>query len=60
MSISLSTQIIQGMGSAIGNFVQPVTPWLIGLLQDSDAEVRSNASFALGVLAENGGEAVVS
>ncbi|XP_066910662.1 importin-4-like [Clytia hemisphaerica] len=53
-------EIIQGMGGAISTFVQPITPWLLGLLQDADPEVRSNASFALGVLAENGGEAVIS
>jgi len=48
------------MGASICDFIQAIAPWLMNLLQDADSEVRSNAAFALGVLSENGGDAVVS
>uniref|UniRef100_T2M8R0 Importin-4 n=1 Tax=Hydra vulgaris TaxID=6087 RepID=T2M8R0_HYDVU len=50
-------EIIQAMGVSIGIYVQPLTPWLVQFLQDSDEEVRSNAAFGLGVLCEHGGDA---
>lgn len=48
------------MKSSIREYVPTIAPWLMNLLNDGDDEVRSNASFALGVLAESGGDVVVS
>ena len=43
------------MGLSICDYLPTIAPWLMVLLRDPDDEVRSNAAFALGVLAEQGG-----
>lgn len=42
------------MKHAISDYVTTIAPWLLGLLSDSNDEVRSNTAFGLGVLAEHG------
>lgn len=55
-----TAEIIQAMNQSICEFVPTIFPWLMGLLQDANEEVRSNTAFAIGVLAEQGKESVKS
>ncbi|KAL7977766.1 hypothetical protein Chor_009715, partial [Crotalus horridus] len=47
-----------GLGGASSSFVPHLLPLLMGAARDEDQEVRSNAVFGLGVLAEHGKEAM--
>lgn len=46
---------IQGLGAASAQFVSRLLPVLLNAAREADPEVRSNAIFGLGVLAEHGG-----
>jgi len=46
-------EIIGAMGPAITEFTEPLFTLLYPALSDEEAEVRSNAAYALGVLVEN-------
>lgn len=46
-------EIITGLDAGVTQFTQPLLVVLSRSLQDPDAEVRSNAAFASGVLIEN-------
>ncbi|XP_059952399.1 importin-4 isoform X3 [Mesoplodon densirostris] len=46
---------IQGLGAASAQFVSRLLPVLLSTAREADPEVRSNAIFGLGVLAEHGG-----
>ncbi|KAM9645313.1 importin-4 [Trichechus inunguis] len=46
---------IQGLGAASAQFVSRLLPVLLSTTREADPEVRSNAIFGLGVLAEHGG-----
>ncbi|XP_033626576.1 importin-4-like isoform X1 [Asterias rubens] len=52
---TLSESIV-GMGEATRPFLQHLLPVFLNMAHDEDEEVRSNAVFGLGVLAQNGGE----
>ncbi|KAM7294628.1 putative karyopherin (importin) beta, partial [Ixodes scapularis] len=45
---------------ALAPFCQPLLAVFLGCMRDADAEVRSNAVFGLGALAESAGDALVS
>ncbi|XP_068094207.1 importin-4 [Hyperolius riggenbachi] len=49
---------VVSLGEAVVQFVPQILPALISGAQDKDDEVRSNAVFGLGVLAEHGGASV--
>lgn len=51
-------EVIQGLGRASSPFVPRLMPLLMEAARDADLEVRSNAIFGLGVLAEHAREAV--
>ncbi|XP_066483155.1 importin-4 [Tiliqua scincoides] len=57
-AVGTVAEAIQGLGRASSAFVPRLLPLLLGAARDQDKEVRSNAVFGLGVLAEHGGEAV--
>uniref|UniRef100_A0A2K6SGI5 Importin 4 n=1 Tax=Saimiri boliviensis boliviensis TaxID=39432 RepID=A0A2K6SGI5_SAIBB len=46
---------IQGLGAASAQFVSRLLPVLLSTAREADPEVRSNAIFGMGVLAEHGG-----
>ena len=46
------------MESRIVPFVPHIYPVFMKVLQDEDSEVRGNCTYALGVLAEFGGESI--
>lgn len=49
-------EVIESIGLVAAPFVDILYPVFVRMIQDEDEEVRSNAVFALGVLAANGGE----
>ena len=49
-------ETMDAIGSACVSFVPKLYPVFLGATKDEDEEVRSNAVFALGVLAANGGD----
>jgi len=53
-------ECIQAMKQSISDYVSVIAPWLLGLLSDTESEVRSNTAFGLGVLAEHGNNEVLS
>lgn len=57
-AVGTVAEAIQGLGKASSTFVPRLMPLMLGAARDTDKEVRSNAIFGLGVLAEHGGEAV--
>ncbi|KAJ6653043.1 hypothetical protein lerEdw1_010129 [Lerista edwardsae] len=57
-AVGTVAEAVQGLGRASSAFVPRLMPVLLGAARDPDKEVRSNAVFGLGVLAEHGGEAM--
>ncbi|KAL8177177.1 UNVERIFIED_CONTAM: hypothetical protein K2H54_042895, partial [Gekko kuhli] len=57
-AVGVIAESIQGLGRACSPFVARLLPLLMKASRDRDTEVRSNAIFGLGVLAEHGGEVV--
>ncbi|KAH0626147.1 hypothetical protein JD844_000940, partial [Phrynosoma platyrhinos] len=55
-AVGTMAETIQGLGQASSAFVPRLLPLLMGAARDVDKEVRSNAVFGLGVLAEHGGQ----
>ncbi|XP_062061343.1 importin-4 [Lepus europaeus] len=54
-AVGTLAESIQGLGSASAQFVSRLLPVLMSSAREADPEVRSNAIFGLGVLAEHGG-----
>lgn len=54
-AVGTLAESIQGLGAASAQFVSRLLPVLLSAAREADAEVRSNAIFGLGVLAEHGG-----
>lgn len=54
-AVGTLAESIQGLGAASAQFVSRLLPVLLGAAREADPEVRSNAIFGLGVLAEHGG-----
>ncbi|XP_023563486.1 importin-4 isoform X3 [Octodon degus] len=54
-AVGTLAESIQGLGAASAQFVSRLLPVLLSSAQEADPEVRSNAVFGLGVLAEFGG-----
>lgn len=54
-AVGTLAESIQGLGSASAQFVSRLLPVLMSTAREADPEVRSNAIFGLGVLAEHGG-----
>lgn len=52
-SIGSLAEVISGMKSAITPFTEPLLELLYKALSDSEAEVLSNAAYAIGLLVEN-------
>ncbi|XP_056381767.1 importin-4 [Hyla sarda] len=58
-AVGTLAESIVGLGEATAQFVAQLFPALIAGAQDVDDEVRSNAVYGLGVLAEHGGAAML-
>lgn len=54
-AVGTLAESIQGLGAASAQFVSRLCPVLLNAAREADPEVRSNAIFGLGVLAEHGG-----
>ncbi|KAM9202409.1 importin-4 isoform 2-T2 [Dugong dugon] len=54
-AVGTLAESIQGLGAASAQFVSRLLPVLLSTTREADPEVRSNAIFGLGVLAEHGG-----
>uniref|UniRef100_A0A8I6ABI2 Importin 4 n=1 Tax=Rattus norvegicus TaxID=10116 RepID=A0A8I6ABI2_RAT len=54
-AVGTLAESIQGLGAASAQFVSRLFPVLLNNAREADPEVRSNAIFGLGVLAEHGG-----
>ncbi|XP_043835956.1 importin-4 isoform X2 [Dromiciops gliroides] len=54
-AVGTLAEVVQGLGAFSAQFVSRLMPVLLSAARDSDAEVRSNAVFGLGVLMEHGG-----
>lgn len=54
-AVGTLAESIQGLGAASAQFVSRLFPVLLSASREADPEVRSNAVFGLGVLAEHGG-----
>uniref|UniRef100_A0A9L0RYF5 Importin 4 n=1 Tax=Equus caballus TaxID=9796 RepID=A0A9L0RYF5_HORSE len=54
-AVGTLAESIQGLGTASAQFVSRLLPVLLSTAREADPEVRSNAIFGLGVLAEHGG-----
>ncbi|KAF4017105.1 hypothetical protein G4228_008867 [Cervus hanglu yarkandensis] len=54
-AVGTLAESIQGLGAASAQFVSRLFPVLLSASREADPEVRSNAIFGLGVLAEHGG-----
>ncbi|KAM6200920.1 importin-4 [Rhynchocyon petersi] len=54
-AVGTLAESIQGLGAASAQFVSRLFPVLLSNAREADPEVRSNAIFGLGVLAEHGG-----
>ncbi|XP_006883240.1 PREDICTED: importin-4 [Elephantulus edwardii] len=54
-AVGTLAESIQGLGTASAQFVSRLLPVLLSSAREADPEVRSNAIFGLGVLAEHGG-----
>ncbi|XP_062992581.1 importin-4 [Elgaria multicarinata webbii] len=57
-AVGTVAEAIQGLGQAAISFIPRLLPQLTEAARDADKEVRSNAIFGLGVLAEQSGEAL--
>ncbi|XP_074917450.1 importin-4-like [Chelonoidis abingdonii] len=58
-AVGTLAETLGGLGRATTPFVPRLLPHFLAAARDSDPEVRSNGVFALGVLAEHGGEALL-
>lgn len=58
-AVGTLAETLGGLGRATAPFVPRLLPPFLGAARDPDPEVRSNGIFALGVLAEHGGEALL-
>ncbi|XP_044129078.1 importin-4 [Bufo gargarizans] len=58
-AVGTLAESIVSLGEASAQFVAQLLPALFNGAQDKDNEVRSNAVFGLGVLAEHGGAAIL-
>ncbi|XP_038069954.1 importin-4-like isoform X2 [Patiria miniata] len=56
-SVGTLSESVVGMGDAAQPFLPHLLPVFLRMVRDDDEEVRSNAVFGLGVLAQNCGEA---
>uniref|UniRef100_G1RZD8 Importin 4 n=1 Tax=Nomascus leucogenys TaxID=61853 RepID=G1RZD8_NOMLE len=54
-AVGTLAETIQGLGAASAQFVSQLLPVLLSTAREADPEVRSNAIFGMGVLAEHGG-----
>lgn len=54
-AVGTLAESIQSLGAASAQFVSRLLPVLLSAAREADPEVRSNAIFGLGVLAEHGG-----
>lgn len=54
-AVGTLAESIQGLGPASVQFVSRLFPVLLNTAREADPEVRSNAIFGLGLLAEHGG-----
>ncbi|XP_027970574.1 importin-4 [Eumetopias jubatus] len=54
-AVGTLAESIQGLGGTSAQFVSRLLPVLLSTAREADPEVRSNAVFGLGVLAEHGG-----
>uniref|UniRef100_A0A6I8P8H9 Importin 4 n=2 Tax=Ornithorhynchus anatinus TaxID=9258 RepID=A0A6I8P8H9_ORNAN len=54
-AVGTLAEAVQGLGPASAQFVSRLLPALLEAAREPDPEVRSNAVFGLGVLAEHGG-----
>ncbi|XP_057344534.1 importin-4 isoform X3 [Manis pentadactyla] len=54
-AVGTLAESVQGLGAASAQFVSQLLPVLLSSTREVDPEVRSNAIFGLGVLAEHGG-----
>ncbi|XP_040332682.1 importin-4 [Herpailurus yagouaroundi] len=54
-AVGTLAESIQGLGGTSAQFVSRLLPVLLSTAREADPEVRSNAIFGLGVLAEHGG-----
>ena len=52
-------QVILELGNATIPFVQHLYPVFLKALSDEDDEVRGNATYGIGLIAANGGEAIL-
>ncbi|CAG5114577.1 unnamed protein product, partial [Candidula unifasciata] len=60
-AVGTLAEVIEACGSAVGSvFTNTLYPVFTRMTTDEDEEVRSNSVFALGVLAVNGGDVMVS
>ncbi|XP_074838416.1 importin-4-like isoform X2 [Carettochelys insculpta] len=58
-AVGTLAEAVVGLGRATAPFVPRLLPPFLGAARDPDPEVRSNGVFALGVLAEHGGEVLL-
>ncbi|XP_005096783.1 importin-4 [Aplysia californica] len=60
-AVGTLAEVIEACGSPVGSaFTNTLYPVFTRMTKDEDEEVRSNAVFALGVLAVNGGDGMIS
>ena len=52
-------EVIESIGDTTIAFVDTLYPVFLRMVKDEDDEVRSNAVFALGMLAANGGDKMI-
>ena len=55
-AVGTLAEVIESIGETTVTFVDTLYPVFLRMVKDEDAEVRSNAIFALGMLATNGGD----
>ncbi|XP_050398948.1 importin-4 [Patella vulgata] len=55
-AVGTLAEVVQACGAASAEFVDTLYPLFMKHIQDEDEEVKSNAVFAVGVLAQYGGE----
>ncbi|XP_074838563.1 importin-4-like isoform X1 [Carettochelys insculpta] len=58
-AVGTLAEAVVGLGRATAPFVPRLLPPFLGAARDPDPEVRSNGVFALGVLAEHGGDVLL-
>lgn len=58
-AVGTLAETLQAMEGSAATFVQPLHPVVVKMMSDQDEEVRSNSVFMMGVLAANGGDALL-